>query len=98
MPVHNEVVYAERVAEQGNSDLLVQRAIRGVNHCGFTATELVTAFSDLVAWTEFGVKPAGDDWLDPVEVVAGHRDNLKVTQKGDLELAEFLLNRWKGDE
>ncbi len=70
VPVHNEVVYAERVAAQGKSDLLVQRAIRGVGHCGFTATELVTAFAELVAWVEFGVKPEGDNWLDPAEVAA----------------------------
>ncbi len=70
VPVHNEIVYAERVAAQGNSDLLVQRAIRGVNHCGFTGIELVTAFVDLVGWVEYGVKPAGDDWLNPAAVAA----------------------------
>ncbi len=70
VPVHNEVVYAQRVADHGKSDLLVQRAIRGVSHCGFTATELVTAFVDLVTWVEAGVKPAGDDWLDPAAVGA----------------------------
>jgi hypothetical protein len=39
-----------------------------VNHCGFTPTEFVTAFVELAAWVEFGLKPAGDDWLDPVAV------------------------------
>lgn len=68
VPVHNEIIYAQRVAEQGNSDLLVQRAIRGVGHCDFTATEMVTAFVDLVGWVESGVKPAGDNWLDPSTV------------------------------
>lgn len=68
VPVHNEVVYAQRVTEQGNSDLLVQRAIRGVGHCDFTATELITAFTDLVVWVETGAKPAGDNWLDPAAV------------------------------
>lgn len=70
VPVHNEIVYAERVAEQGKSDLLVQRAIRGVNHCGFTGIELATAFNDLVDWVENGVKPIGDNWLDTDEVSA----------------------------
>ncbi|NNC39101.1 MAG: phthalyl amidase [Acidimicrobiia bacterium] len=70
VPVHNEVVYAERVAEQGKSDLLVQRAIRGVVHCDFTPEELSTAFLELVGWVEAGVKPAGDDWLDPAAVAA----------------------------
>jgi hypothetical protein len=68
VPVHNEVEYAKRVQEQGKSDLLVQRAIRGVLHCDFTPAEFSTAFLDLVVWREFGVKPAGDDFLDPAEV------------------------------
>jgi pimeloyl-ACP methyl ester carboxylesterase len=68
VPVHNEIEYAHRVAAQGNSDLLVQRAIRGVNHCGFTGNELGAAFLDLVGWVESGVKPAGDNWLDPAAV------------------------------
>jgi hypothetical protein len=68
VPAHNEIVYAGKVAASGKSGLLVQRAIRGVNHCDFTAAELVTAFSDLVGWVEYGIKPAGDEWLDPVAV------------------------------
>jgi pimeloyl-ACP methyl ester carboxylesterase len=70
VPVHNEIEYARRVADRGNSDLLVQRAIRGVNHCGFTATELGTALTDLFTWVETGVKPDGDDWLNPAAVAA----------------------------
>ena len=68
VPVLNEVEYALRVAANGRSDLLVQRAIRGVGHCDFTGTELVTAFVDLALWESFGLKPAGDNWLDPAEV------------------------------
>jgi len=68
VPVHNEIEYASRVAAHGKSDLLVQRAIRGVNHCGFTAVELAAAFLDLVLWREAGVKPGGDDFLDPANV------------------------------
>jgi len=68
VPVLNEVVYASRVAANGKSHLLVQRAIRGVGHCDFTASEFSSAFIDLVTWVETGVKPAGDDWLDPAAV------------------------------
>ena len=68
VPVLNEVEYVQRVTANGKRDLLVQRAIRGVNHCDFTAAEFSTAFLDLVAWLEFGVKPAGDDFLDPAAV------------------------------
>ena len=65
-----EQIYAQRAAEAGNADLLVQRAIRGRSHCEFLASELTTAFDDLVAWVEDGVKPAGDDILDPVAVAS----------------------------
>lgn len=68
VPVLNEVEYASRVAGHGKSDLLVQRAIRGVVHCDFTAAEFSSAFIDLVTWVETGVKPAGDDWLTPSTV------------------------------
>jgi hypothetical protein len=70
VPFHNQIVYAEKVAEERRSHLLVQRAIRGVGHCDFTGVELATAFSELAAWVEHGIKPEGDDVLDPA-VVAG---------------------------
>jgi hypothetical protein len=70
VPFHMETVYADRVADNGKSDLLVQRAIRGVSHCGFTGIELATAFTDLVAWVELGIEPAGDDVSDPAPVAA----------------------------
>ncbi len=65
VPVLNEVVYAENVRAQGKSNLLVQRAIRGVLHCDFTPQEFSRAFIDLVQWVEFGDKPQGDDFLGP---------------------------------
>ena len=68
VPVLNEVEYAKRVFDQGNGDLLVQRAIRGVLHCDFTPAEFGRAFIDLVTWVETGVPPAGDDFLDPAAV------------------------------
>ena len=68
VPVNNEIAYAERVASHGKSDLLVQRAIRGVLHCDFTAAEFSTAFVNLATWVEAGIKPAGDDFLDPIQV------------------------------
>ena len=68
VPVHHEIEYAKRVAERGNDDLLVQRAVRGVGHCDISPTEFAGAFFDLVNWVEFGAKPAGDDWLTPATV------------------------------
>ena len=65
VPFSQEQIYAQRVAEQGASDLLVQRAIRDIVHCEFTQEEYTTAFSDLVNWVETGEKPEGDNLLDP---------------------------------
>ena len=65
VPVLNQVAYASRVFENGKKDLLVQRAIRGVGHCGFTGIELATAFLDLAAWVDGAPKPAGDDFSEP---------------------------------
>lgn len=70
VPFHNEIVYAEKVADKGKSDLLVQRAIRGVSHCGFSTAEYVEGFSDLVNWVENDVRPAGDIVTDPAVVAS----------------------------
>ena len=65
-----EQVYARRAIEMGTADLLVQRAIRGRGHCEFAAAEVITAFDDLVSWVLRGIKPEGDDILDPATVAA----------------------------
>jgi pimeloyl-ACP methyl ester carboxylesterase len=69
VPFSMEQIYAQRVAENGASHLLVQRAIRDFGHCTFTAEELIMGFVDLVSWVKYGIRPAGDDLLDP-EVVS----------------------------
>lgn len=63
VPFSMEQIYANEVAAHGKSDLLVQRAIRNVGHCGFTQSELTSAFTSLVSWAEGGSKdkPLGDD-------------------------------------
>jgi len=68
VPFSMEQIYAARVAASGRSDLLVQRAVRGVQHCDFTAAELVRGFTDLVRWVEGRVRPPGDEVLDPAVV------------------------------
>lgn len=70
VPIKNEIAYATKVMKQGKQDLLVSRAYKGVMHCDFTATEMVSSFLDLVDWVENGNKPAGDDFLDASNVAA----------------------------
>jgi hypothetical protein len=64
VPFVNEEIYARNAARRGQSRLVVQRAIRGVNHCDFTPTELTSAFTDLVTWVRTHHRPAGDNVLD----------------------------------
>jgi len=68
VPFSMEQIYARRVAAQGRSDLLVQRAIRDHSHCGFAVQEEERAFADLVNWVEHGTTPAGDDVLTAANV------------------------------
>ncbi len=68
VPFLMEQVYASRVAAKGNADNFVVRATRDYGHCSFTPTELVQTFGALVGWVEGGVKPAGDDVLNPAAV------------------------------
>ncbi len=78
VPLLNEQVYAKRVAARGKSHLLVQRVIRDIGHCYFTPYEQEQALSDLVNWVENGVKPLGDDVLDP-SVVADSKFGCNFT-------------------
>ncbi|MEX1257361.1 MAG: alpha/beta hydrolase [Gemmatimonadota bacterium] len=78
VPFRVQQLYAERAAANGNADRLVQRAIRGPAHCGFDVQEEIAAFEAMVHWEEDGVRPTGDDVLDP-EVVAEPRYGCQFT-------------------
>jgi hypothetical protein len=60
-PGFHRELYGASVSAAGNGDWLVQRSVAGTGsgygHCTFTPQELVTAFSDLVVWAEYGIKP-----------------------------------------
>lgn len=64
VPVAMQQVYAERVAANGNPDLLVQRVVRDVGHCTFSLDEESRALADLLGWIDHGRKPAGDAVTD----------------------------------
>lgn len=70
VPFSHQQLYRQAAAANGNDDMLVQRAIRSPSHCDFTVAEEVTAFAQLAAWEQLGVKPGGDDAsiLDPTVV------------------------------
>jgi hypothetical protein len=44
------------------------RAIRDHGHCGFAVQEEAAAFEALVNWVDAGIKPGGDDILNPAAV------------------------------
>jgi hypothetical protein len=45
--------------------LLVQQYVDRFGHCEFEASEVVGAFTGLVEWVDFGVKPSGGDVTAP---------------------------------
>jgi len=58
VPVFHETLYAEVVAEQGNSDLLVQRVSDRYGHTEtYPASEVYGAFEELVDWVDTGTAP-----------------------------------------
>jgi len=69
VPFSMEQIYKRRADQEGTSKWLVQRAIRGKAHCDFTLDEQTAAFDAMVNWEQKGIKPEGDEVLDP-QVVA----------------------------
>jgi len=58
VPVFHQALYAEAVAEQGDSDQLVQRVEPRYGHTGpFKADEVFGAFEELVDWVDTGAAP-----------------------------------------
>ncbi|MFG1708143.1 alpha/beta hydrolase family protein [Nonomuraea sp. M3C6] len=68
VPFSMEQYFRADVARHGRSGLLVQRAIRAVEHCEFSPAEVGAAWDDLVRWVRTGTRPAGDDVVSPAAV------------------------------
>jgi pimeloyl-ACP methyl ester carboxylesterase len=68
VPFVMEQEYRADVARNGRTNLLVQRAIRTVNHCEFSPREAASAWDDLVTWVDHGPRPAGDVVDNPAVV------------------------------
>lgn len=61
VPFSMEQDYRDDVARTGRTNLLVQRAIRTIDHCEFSPAEVGDAWRDLTGWVDRGRRPAGDD-------------------------------------
>jgi len=57
IPGFNQASYLVAVTANGAANLLVQRQVDVYGHCVFTPSEIGTAFTDLVLWTQLGIKP-----------------------------------------
>lgn len=68
VPFKMQQVYAEEAIERQRDHNLVSRATRAIGHCEFSPEELIESFDDMVSWVETGVRPGGDDILDPAVV------------------------------
>lgn len=53
----DQASYLTAVTAAGSSHLLVQRQVDAYGHCEFTPDDIGTAFTDLVLWVQFGIKP-----------------------------------------
>jgi hypothetical protein len=65
VPLSMDQQYDAMMVAHGQGSLFVDRAIREVTHCGYTTSELSSAFAALVSWIHTGARPAGDRILDP---------------------------------
>lgn len=68
VPFKMQQIYAQEAIAEGTDDMLVSRATRAIGHCEFSAEELIETFDDMVSWVDTGVRPGGDDILDPANV------------------------------
>jgi len=66
VPIKMQQIYRERAEAAGSADWLVQRAVRAPSHCDFSIAEFTNTFDAMIQWEQLGIKPAGDDLLDPV--------------------------------
>ncbi|HYD62034.1 MAG TPA: alpha/beta hydrolase [Noviherbaspirillum sp.] len=97
VPFSMQQVYKRRAIANGSDRWLVQRAIRGPGHCDFTIAEQVEAFEAMVNWDLTGVKPMGDEVLDPATVAGANygcaftRNNTGPDDQDGLDLLRKLM-------
>jgi hypothetical protein len=57
VPGFNQASYLAAVTATGSSNMLVQQQVNAYGHCAFTPSDIAAAFTDLVSWVQFGIKP-----------------------------------------
>jgi pimeloyl-ACP methyl ester carboxylesterase len=58
VPIFHELMFLQKVGDAGRTEWLLQRSsTTSSGHCGFSAQEMLTAFTDLVTWVHTGTKP-----------------------------------------
>jgi hypothetical protein len=70
VPFSMEQAYRSDVDRQHQGNLVVQRAVRSVEHCDYDDTEATTAWNDLTRWVDTGRRPAGDVLNNPRTVAS----------------------------
>ncbi|HWG01956.1 MAG TPA: hypothetical protein VG164_08940 [Trebonia sp.] len=70
VPLSMDQQYDRLMIAHGEGRLFADRAIREVTHCGYTTNELASGFAALVSWIHTGIRPAGDNILNPREVAS----------------------------
>ena len=58
VPAFNQTSYLAAATTAGSTQFLVQRTLISNAHCGYPFNDKVTAFRDLLKWTQTGAKPA----------------------------------------
>lgn len=86
VPISMQQIYRTRMEENNFGDNLVQRAVRAPGHCDFSFAEFENTLDAMLQWEQDGIKPAGDDFLDPA-VVANDQFGCQFTVNGSPQTA-----------
>lgn len=70
VPISMEQIYKRRMIDNGFGDQVVQRAVRAPGHCDFTFAEFENTLDAMLQWEQTGIKPQGDNFLDPATVAS----------------------------
>lgn len=81
VPISMQQIYRQRMETNGWGNNLVQRAVRAPGHCDFSLQEFNETFDAMIQWEKNGIKPAGDDLMNPA-VVASDTFGCQFTRDG----------------